>query len=356
MRSRSSPWNVPNFPGSIDGEDGKGRSVSVAAPGVWFEREVLPDLIPDVAAKVTMLGPASATPNDPYRAVDSAQGIVASTHVYDGALMDRAPALKVISRTGIGYEKVDLAAATARGIAVCNVPDGPTISTAEHAITLMLMVAKKVKQSEAALRRGGTDFYARHVGIEIRDKVLGLVGFGRIAREVARLADGLGMRVVAFDPHIGPAAFPAGVEQAASLARLLAGADVVSVHVPLTAGTTGMFDAAAFAAMKKGAIFVNTARGGLVDLQPLRAALDDGALFGAGLDVTDPEPLPHDHELLTREDVVVTPHVAAGTAAAKRRIFRMALEEVLAVLEGRRPPNLVNTEVWANAEIEGGRL
>ena len=245
--------------------------MSVKAPQVWFEREVLPDLISDVAARVTMLGPASATPNDPYRAVGSAQGIVASTHVYDGALMDRAPALKVISRTGIGYEKVDLAAATARGIAVCNVPDGPTISTAEHTITLMLMVAKNVKQSEAALRRGGTDFYARHVGIEIRDKVLGLVGFGRIAREVARLGDGLGMRVAAFDPHIGPAAFPAGVEQAASLARLLAGADVVSVHVPLTAGTAGMFDAAAFAAMKKGAIFVNTARGGLVDSAALVA-------------------------------------------------------------------------------------
>lgn len=330
--------------------------MSAAAPEVWFERAVLPDLMPDVSARVTMLGPASATPNDPYRALGSARGIVASTHVYDSALMDRAPALKVISRTGIGYEKVDLSAATARGIAVCNAPDGPTISTAEHAIMLMLMVAKNAKQSEAALRQGGTDFYARHVGVEIRDKVLGLVGFGRIAREVARLAEGLGMRVAAFDPHIGPAAFPAGVEQAASLEALLGGADVVSVHVPLTAGTAGMFDGAAFAAMKNGAIFVNTARGGLVDLDALRAALDGGALFGAGLDVTDPEPLPPDHDLLTREDVVVTPHVAAGTVAAKRRIFLMALEEVLAVLEGRRPANLVNPEVWTNAEIKGGRL
>jgi phosphoglycerate dehydrogenase-like enzyme len=319
--------------------------MSVAQPKVWFERPVLADLANAVAERVTMLGPASATPEEPYEALGDAEGIVASVHRYDAALMDRGPALRVIARTGIGYERVDLAAATERGIAVCNAPDGPTISTAEHTVTLMLMAAKNVKQSEAVLRGGGSDFYARHVGIELHDKVLGLVGFGRIARRVADIAAGLGMQILAFDPYLDPDVLPPG-GRAASLAELLGTADVVSVHVPLTEQSEGMFDAETFAAMKPGAILVNTARGGLVDLNALQGALDSEHLFGAGLDVTQPEPLPPDHPLLNREDVIVTPHVAAGTAAAKRRIFWTSLEQVIQVLNGDRPAYLVNPDVW----------
>jgi phosphoglycerate dehydrogenase-like enzyme len=263
--------------------------------------------------------------------------------------MDRAPNLRVISRTGIGYEKVDVAAATARGIAVCIAPDGPTVSTAEHTITLMLMVAKNVKLSEAELRGGGADFYARHTGIELEGLVLGLVGYGRIARHVARIAAAIGMRVAAFDPYLDKGGF-GETDRVESLDELLAMSDVVSVHVPLTAANRGLFDAARLDKMKPGSILVNTARGGLVDLTALEAALDEGHLFGAGLDVTDPEPLPSDHPLLARTDVVVTPHVAAGTAGAKRRIFRNAFEQVLQVLNGTRPSNLVNPEVWKETQ------
>lgn len=319
--------------------------MSSVQPKVWFERPVLPDLVDAVSARATILGPATATPDEPYAALGDAEGIVASVHRYEAELLDLAPHLRVISRTGIGCDKVDVAAATQRGIAVCNTPDGPTISTAEHTVMLMLMVAKNAKQSEAALRAGGSDFYARHVGIELREKVLGLVGFGRIARRVADIAMGLGMRILAFDPFLPPETFPDG-SRATSLPELLGAVDVVSVHVPLTEANEGLFDDEAFLAMKRGAVFINTARGRLVDLDALAAALDSGRLFGAGLDVTDPEPLPPDHALFQRADVVVTPHVAAGTAEAKRRVFWMAFDQVIQLLNGERPADLVNPEVW----------
>jgi D-3-phosphoglycerate dehydrogenase len=154
------------------------------------------------------------------------------------------------------------------------------------------------------------------------------------------------MSVVVVDPYLDQAAVPATIQRVAGLDELLPIADVVSVHVPLTADSVGMFDAARFAAMKRGALFINTARGGLVDQDALLAALDTGQLAGAGLDVTTPEPLPADHRLLTRNDVVVTPHVASATAEGKARILTIAFDQAMAVLEGRRPEHLVNPEVW----------
>jgi phosphoglycerate dehydrogenase-like enzyme len=313
-------------------------------PPIWFERPILPEFAAEVAAACAVLGPA--TRDDPQAGLPTAVAVIAGARPYDAAFMDRAPDLKVISRTGIGYDGVDLVAATARGIAVCNAPDGPTISTAEHAVTLMLTVAKNVQPAQASLRAGGTEAFAAHRGIELSGKVLGLVGFGRIARRVARIALGLGMDVRFFDPFVGAADAPDGVERVEALTDLLAGADVVSVHVPLTEATRGMFGADQFAAMNPGAVFINTARGGLVDQDALLAALDSGRLFGAGLDVTSPEPLPPEHPLLARADVIVTPHIASATAEGKARMFRIAFQQAIAVLEGRRPEHLVNPDVW----------
>jgi phosphoglycerate dehydrogenase-like enzyme len=301
-----------------------------------------------------VLGPG--TDLDRYAGIEEAVGAVVGASPYDGSVMDRAPRLRVIARTGIGYDAVHVAAATARGIAVCNTPDGPTISTAEHALTLMLMVAKRVKPAEASLTTGTTSgYYARHEGIELAGKVLGLIGCGRIARRVGAMAAGIGMRVIAFDPYLD--AMPDGIDRAEALDDVLAIADVVSLHVPLTEASRGMFDAARFAAMKPGAVFVNTARGGLVDQQALLAALDQGRLAGAGLDVTHPEPLPANHSLLGRDDVVVTPHIASATADGKVRILEAAIEGALAVIHGERPAHLVNPEVWdrvAAATAAGG--
>ena len=315
-----------------------------AQPRVWFERAIPPGLEAETAARVTILGPATA--QDPYAGLATASGALASVYRYDAALMDRAPELRVIARTGIGYDAVDVAEASRRGIAVTNTPDAPTVSTAEHAVTLILMVAKGVKRSEAELRAGVGDYYARHRAIELDGKTLGLIGFGRIARRVARACHALGMQVTAYDPMLADDAFGPDVARAATVHEVIAGADVVSLHAPLTDETRGLIGAAELGRMQRGAILINTARGGLVDGDALLVALDSGHLAGAGLDVTDPEPLPVGHPLLGRDDVVVTPHVASGTAESKIRIFRVALDQAVAVLEGRRPDHLVNPEVW----------
>ena len=314
-------------------------------PGIWFDRPVLPGLAAHVAARCRVLGPA--TDAEPYAGLDVASAAVVGAAPYGEPFLERAPGLRVIARTGIGYDNIDVAAATRRGIAVCNAPDGPTISTAEHAIALLLAVCKQLLPAEGALRSGATrGYYSRHDGIELDGKVLGLVGFGRIARRVARIAEGLGMSIVVVDPYLDPAAVPSSVRRVATLDELLPIADAVSVHVPLTSESAGMFDAARFAAMKPGAVFINTARGGLVDQDALLAALETGQLAGAGLDVTSPEPLPPDHPLLARDDVLVTPHVASATAEGKARSLMIAFDEALTVVDGRRPEHLVNPEVW----------
>jgi D-3-phosphoglycerate dehydrogenase len=328
---------------------------STIPPPVWFERPVLPGLVSSFESSCTILGPGSI--EDRYAGIEGARAAVVGASPYDAAVMDRAADLRVIARTGIGYDAIDVRAASARGIAVCNAPDGPTVSTAEHAITLMLMVAKKVKASEAALATGtAPGYYARHEGIELAGKVLGLVGFGRIARRVAAIAEGIGMRVVTVDPYVDPGTIPPSIARVAALDELLREADVVSVHVPLSDASRGMFDAARFGAMKRGAVFINSARGGLVDQDALLAALDSGRLVGAGLDVTSPEPLPTGHPLLGREDVVVTPHVASATADGKVRILQAAFEQAIAVLEGRKPEHLVNPEVWGRVAATAGGM
>ena len=312
-------------------------------PSVWFERPPLDEFTIEIAGACSVLGP---TIDDPDAGLDMALAVIAGPRTYDASVMARAPLLRVIARTGIGYDGVDVEAATDRGIAVCNTPDGPTISTAEHAVGLIIAVAKRIPQSQAALRDGTDAYFARHLGIELEGKTLGLVGFGRIARHVGRIAEGIGMRIAFVDPFVDPATVPAGVTRVTSLATLLGSADVVSVHVPLSPATRGMFGTAEFGARRPGAVFVNTARGGLVDNDALLAALETGHLFGAGLDVTAPEPLPVGHPLLRRDDVLVTPHIASATREGKARMFRSAFAQAIDVIEGRRPDHLVNPEVW----------
>lgn len=313
---------------------------------IWFERPVHPDLSDLVGPEVEALGPGDGA--DPYAGIEGATGVMASVLPYDGEVMDRAPQLLVIARTGIGYDQIDLDAATRRGIAVTNTPDAPTVSTAEHTIALLLALTKNVVSAATALRSAAGDYYTTHRALELEGKTLGLVGFGRIARRVAQAALGLGMKVAAYDPLLP--ALPADqffVERVADLDELCRRADVVSIHVPLTADTRHLFDRRRIRSMRPGAILVNTARGGVVDHAALLESLESGHLWGAALDVTDPEPLPPDHPLLHRPEVVVTPHIASGTAEGRRRIFTTALAQVLAVLSGERPEHLVNTDVWA---------
>jgi D-3-phosphoglycerate dehydrogenase len=315
---------------------------------IWFERDMPDHLAATLAGLAEPLGPGTGTPDDLLSSVGTADAIIASSLiVYDGPAMDRAPRLRVIARTGIGYDKVDLRAATERGVAVCNAPDAPTISTAEHTIALMLAVAKRVTGAQAALRGGGRDFFASHRGVELTGRHLGLIGVGRIGRAVARMAAGLGMGVIAHDPFVDASTVAASdIRLVESLEQLLAEADVVALHLPLTSETFHLMDGQRIGQMKLDSILINTARGGLIDHPALLDALERGRLFGAGLDVTDPEPLPPDHPLLHRHDVIVTPHVAAATEAGKARLYESAITQAIQVLRGERPPHLVNPDVW----------
>jgi phosphoglycerate dehydrogenase-like enzyme len=300
-----------------------------------------PELGHEIEGRAVALAPGPT--GDPLSTAADADGIVASSLLdYDGAAFDRTPRLRVIARTGIGVDRIDLAEATRRRIVVCNAPDGPTTSTAEHTLALLLAVTKRLKQAEDRLRIGAGDSFAAHDAVELAGRTIGLVGFGRIGRRVAALAQGIGMEPVAFDPHAGIP--PDEATAAASLDDLLAACDVVSLHLPLTAATRHLIGRAAFESMRPGAFLINAARGGLVDHGALLEALERGRLGGAGLDVTEPEPLPSDHPLLARDDVVVTPHVAAATREGKRRLTVTAIREALAVLEGRDPDHPVNPE------------
>lgn len=313
---------------------------------IWFERVIASELRPQIGSNVTILGPESG--QDPYDGIEHAAGIMASMLPYTADVMDRARNVVVLARTGIGVDAIDIGAATDRAIAVCNTPEGPTVSTAEHAVALMLAVAKRLINSADALRSAAGNYYANHQALELEGKNLGLVGYGRIGRRVGRAASGLGMEVLAFDPFLGEEDSVA--TRVDTLDDLIARADVVSIHVPLTPESRHLFDRARLQAMRPGSILINTSRGAIVDQEALVGALDSGHLFGAGLDVTDPEPLPPDHALLHRSDVIVTPHVASGTIEGKARIFRTALKQVLMVLDGEPPDHMVNPEVWPRVE------
>ncbi|HBY94847.1 MAG TPA: hydroxyacid dehydrogenase [Chloroflexi bacterium] len=316
---------------------------------IWFERPLPVEYAHLLDGVALPVGPASATPEAPLVALREAHGIIASSQVrYDGALMDQAPTLRVIARTGIGLDNVCIADATARGIAVCYAPDAPTISTAEHAVTLMLACLKRLKECERQLRRGEKiDFFGNYRGAEIHGLHLGLVGLGRIGRHVAKIALALGTHVVGFDPYV-PAeqVVNLGIEPASTLDAMLQTSDIVSLHVPLTPETRHLMNAQRLAQLKPGAFLINTARGGLVDEAALLDALESGRLQGAGLDVFDPEPPGPSNPLLQREDVICTPHIGGATLASKDRLWNTAITQVLQVLRGERPPYLVNEEVW----------
>ena len=215
-----------------------------------------------------------------------AVAIVASGVRWDQSRMDLAPRARVLSRSGIGYDNVDVEAATARGIVVCVAADAPTVSTAEHAVALMLAAAKRLVPNQLRLRAGTGEYVAVNDGVELAGRTLGLVGYGRIARRVHRVAEALEMTVVAHDPYVTDAPV-----ELVSFAELLARADVVSVHAPLTDETRTLFDAAAFDSMRQGVVFVNTARAASSTTMPCSPPWTT-KVSAAGVDVTNPEPLP----------------------------------------------------------------
>jgi D-3-phosphoglycerate dehydrogenase / 2-oxoglutarate reductase len=257
-----------------------------------------------------------------------------------GKILEQAKGLKVIGRAGIGVDNVDIPAATAKGIIVMNTPFGNSITTAEHAITLMLALARQIPQADASTQAGKWE-KNRFMGVEITGKTLGIVGCGNIGSIVAERAHGLKMKVIAYDPYLSPErAIDLGVEKV-ELDDLLRRADVITLHTPLTEKTANIIDAAALAKAKKGVRIVNCARGGLVDEAALRAALDSGHVAGAALDVFTVEPAT-ENPLFGHPNVVCTPHLGASTTEAQENVALQIAEQMSDYLLNGAISNAVN--------------
>jgi D-3-phosphoglycerate dehydrogenase len=273
---------------------------------------------------------AGKRPEELTQAMTTATALIVRSETRVTAeLIDGAPELKVIARAGIGVDTIDVAAATRRGIAVMNAPGANTVSAAEHAIALLLSLLRHIPEAAETMRQGGWD-RKRFEGSELRGKTLGVVGLGRIGGYVARLAHAFGMTIVAYDPFVTPQRAAELQAVLVPIERLLEEADIVTLHVALTDDTRHLLNAARLALMKPTAFLVNTARGELVDEMALVAAVKEKRIAGAAIDVFAEEPLPKDSPLRGLDRVLLTPHLAASTSEAQRRV---AIEICTAVRE-----------------------
>jgi len=256
-------------------------------------------------------------------------------------VIERAERLKVIGRAGIGVDNVDVPAATKQGIIVANAPESNIVAAAEHTIALMLAQARNIPQAHASLKSGKWE-RSRFGGVEVYEKTLGILGFGRIGQLVAERARAFGMQVLAFDPFVAAERYrELGAERAASPEALYGGADIITIHLPKTPETLNYVNAESFAQMKDGVRIVNCARGELIDLNALEQALESGKVGGASLDVFPEEPMT-EHPIFAHENVVVTPHLGASTAEAQDRAGVITAEQVVAALRGDLVSNAVN--------------
>lgn len=272
--------------------------------------------------------------------------LVRGTRV-DAARIHAARSLRVIARTGSGYDGIDVAAATARGIPVLYAPDAGTLPVAEGAFALILAAAKRLGEMCRVVREGDWDSRYDVEVADLRGAVLGVVGLGRIGREVARLGAAFGMHALAYDPF-APDGGGSGSAELVSLDELARRADVISVHCALTAGTRGMIDRRLLSVVKPGAMLVNVARGGVVESDDaLLEALEAGRLSAVGLDVFNEEPPDLRHPLLSHPRVICTPHAIGLTASWNERVFGTLAAAIETVLAGGRPANLLNPEVLA---------
>jgi D-3-phosphoglycerate dehydrogenase / 2-oxoglutarate reductase len=252
-----------------------------------------------------------------------------------------APRLSVVGVASVGTDRIDLAAATRAGVMVVNAPTGNTIAAAEHTLALMLSLLRRIPAADASVRRGEWE-RGTFTGAELRNRTLGIIGLGKIGKAVARRAAAFEMRVLAYDPYLTAEQAAEHSAKLVGLPELLVRADVVTVHVPLSAQTRGMIGEAQIGAMKRGAVVLNVARGGIVDELALSAALRDGHLAGAAVDVFSTEPMTGDHPLRDAPNTVLTPHLGASTSEAQGRVGVEMAEQVLLALSGITPPHAVN--------------
>jgi len=264
----------------------------------------------------------------------------------DGPVLDRHPGLRVISNFAVGYDNIDVPAASERGVLVCNTPEVLTNATADHTWALLLAAARRIPESIAYVRDGKWKTWGPLLllGREVSGATIGIVGLGRIGKEVAKRARGFDMRVLAFDPFEDAAFAKEHGITYVPLEQLVAESDFVTLHVALTDETHHLIGATELSRMKPTAILVNASRGQVVDTAALVDALRSGSILGAALDVTDPEPLSADHPLVNMTSCIVVPHTASATVQTRDRMAELAAKNLLAGLSGERPPAAVNAD------------
>lgn len=289
-------------------------------------------------------------PQELARLVHGADGVISLlTEPITADMLEAEPQIKVVSNFAVGYDNIDVPAATARGVAVCNTPGVLTDATADMAFSLLMAAARRIPEAVDYVRDGKWKTWGPNLllGQDITGATLGIIGFGRIGKEMARRGTGFGMRLLACDEYQDKAAAKEIGATFVDLEQLLRESDFVSLHCSLTPETRHLIGAEQLALMKPSAVLINAARGPVVDTDALVEALRSGTIWAAGLDVTDPEPLPANHPLVSLPNCVVVPHIASATIATRNEMARLAVENCLAVLTGAKPHACVNPEVLA---------
>jgi D-3-phosphoglycerate dehydrogenase len=280
--------------------------------------------------------------------IGAARDELASHFHVDRDLLRRAPNLLIVSSNGAGYDPVDVEACTEAGVLVVNQSGGNAHSVAEHALGMLLTLSKRILEADRVLRRDPNVNRNALIGTEAGGKTVGIVGLGNVGRRIAELCKGLlGMKALAYDPYLTAAEMAARGGEKVELDELLGRSDYVSISCPLTKDSRGMIGAKQFALMQPHAYFITTARGFIHDEAALADALRNKLIAGAGLDVWAKEPPPPDHPLLQFDNVLASPHTAGVTREARANMGKIAAEQILDALDGRRPPRIINPEVWS---------
>ena len=327
----------------------KGRQVMTKK--VWMEWPLPPALL----SRLTEL--AEVVIEGDMDKVAGSDVITGINRYYDGEFMDRVgPNLKQIAKPGIGLDNIDLDAATERGILVCNTPDAPSESTAEHAVALLMAVAKRVVIGDMQLRGAAGIERPALRGTELLGNTLGIVGYGRIGRRVAEMcAQGIRMKVMIYDPLLPEdVPLPAGISRTDDLDAIFSENRFVTLHTPLLPTTRHLANERRLRSMRPGSYLINASRGGVVDEAALIKALQEGHLAGAGLDVFEPEPPLADNPLLKMKNVVLTPHIASNTDAGMAAMQAGTVDNIVQVLKGERPIRIANPEAWPGRMERGG--
>jgi len=316
-----------------------------AWPSLEIERDILE------SAGIELIIAETGDEEELTQLVPAVDAILSCWRPISAAVLDHATSCRLISKFGTGVDNIDVQRATELGIIVCNIPDFCLDEVSDHAMALLLAAARRVVPFDREVRRGEWQPRRGQSLQRLRGRTLGVVGYGTIAQALIPKARAFGLNVVVYAPRLAAGSIEPGVTASSSLPDLLAIADFVSIHAPATAETRGMFDAAAFAAMKEGAWLINTSRGALVDEDALIVALQSGQLGGAALDVLAQEPPDPANPLLTMDNVLLTPHAAFASQQAIEDLQRRAAKAVVTGLGGKLPANIVNSAVLGSEAL-----